>query len=607
MHRTTKTTVALTLFLVLVVSPLAAASGGAAASNGGTITAVSEQNATDDTPDLEELRAGGEKPANAPPSIRASGTYSEFALKYLPTGILVREDNPNSWRYLERGTEVNRDTVQIWSKRGYGVDSQDLTVRVAHYVERQRTRDNETVRVAENVTTYSIDATVGGGYDKIPVDMRSHYQQTHETVICVEMPGEPNCLTNPNGVRWHLNHQTSEAMQGIDLDSEGDKLAWGLGYVLFPFLVSSLSFMFGARKAIDAAKSAPRIPWWVWPVILVGSVISLFGFWDQIVATTVRAPWSLSLVGGAIVGLVAAVWFGASRRRSMFFRLRPREWVDTAPPGDGNPGEVAADGGPEPAADGPTKPGRARSSLVADLIPIPMVHGPDGERYHVAKGFLNWLARARGAVAPLEADNHDTGGSLQTRIDVDRGPYEEMYFLHPKADDEEVLDYEPEGHDWSIPDIVWKDEDGWHVNLNLLASGGFVFGLTALLGEVLLASAKLGLLIAGVVIALWKFATPSQGKLQAKLANIHYIRALPTVINHAQDIADASTKEELFENWQNAEMDKRVDRQELEDRRDRTQSQQMVDRYLGEPDSTETTESAPEPAESPDPEAEADD
>jgi hypothetical protein len=602
-NTTTRAAVAFGVLVVLVVAPLAAASGGAVASNGATTALqVAEQDANDsDTPDLEALRAGGEKPANAPPSIRASGTYSEFALKYLPTGIWVDEENPSSWQYLRPGTTVKRDTVQVWSKRGYGVDSQDVTVRVAHYVERQRTRDNETVRVAENVTTYSVDATVGGGYDRIPVEMRSHYEQAYRTVICVEQPGEPNCLTNPTGVRWQLNHQTSEAMQGIALDSEGDKIAWGLGFVLLPFLGSSLSFIFGARKAINAAKSAPRIPWWVGPVLLVGSVISLFVFWDQIVATSVRAPWALSIVGGAVTGLVAAVWFGASRQRSMFFRLRPREYVDTAQAGD-DTDAVAADGG-----EAPTKPGQAQSSLVADLIPISMVHGRDGERYHVAKGFFNWIARVRGATAPLEAADDETGGSLQTRIDVDRGPYSELYFLDAKADEDEVLNYEPEGHDWSLPEVVSKDEDGWHVNVNLIASGGFVFGLTALLGQVLLASAKLGLLIAGVILALWKFATPSQGKLEAKLANIHYQRALPTVINHARDIADASTKEELFENWTEAEMDRKVDRQELDDRRDQSQTKRLIDRYLGEEDASKDSDEGVPSASTPDTEASADD
>jgi hypothetical protein len=563
--------VAAVLLVASVVSPLAAASGGAAASNGLTTAQVAEQNQTDDTPALEELRAGGEKPANAPPSVRASGTYSEYALKSLPTGLWVDEENPSSWRYLESGTDVKRDTVQLWSKRGYGASSKDVTVRVAHYQTRERTRNNETERVATNVTTYSTTATLGGGYDFVDVALRSHYQSSYNTVVCVDDGG--NCLTNPNGLRWHFNHQTSAAMQATSVDSEGDKIAWGLGFVLLPFLGSSLSFLYGARKAIEAAKSKPYIPWWVGIVAVIATPIVLFGFWDQIVATSVRAPWALSLLGGALTGLVAAIWFGANRQRSMFFRLRPQDYVDVPPEEGGN--EAVADGGETEEA----QPGRASSALVADLIPANMVHGKNGERYHVSKGFWNWIARVRGATAALEAD--EEGGELQTRVEVDRGPYEELYFLDPEADDEEVLDYEREGHDWGLPKILWKDEDGWHLNVNLLASGGFVFGISSLLGEVLLASAEIGLLIAGLVVGVRHFATPSDGTLKARLANIHYQRALPTVITNAHEISEASSVTELFDKYTESEMDRRVDQQELEDRRDRTQMGQLTDRYLG--------------------------
>lgn len=324
MRRPTASTLLIVAVVAVVVSPLAAALGGAAAGNGVTTAQQQQENGTDG-PTLEDLRAGGDQPSGAPPSVRASGTYSEYALKHLPTGLFTDESDVSQWRYLERGEDVKRDTVQLWSKRGYGVEEKEVTVRVAHF--RTAQRDNETV--ATNVTTYQIDATLGGGYDRIDVDLRSHYRSSYRTVVCVDEPGEPNCLSNPNGVRWRFNHETSAAMQGVDINSEGDKIAWGLSFMLLPFFGSALSSMFGARKAIKAAKSKPRIPWWVWPVLLVASFVMLFAFWDQVVATSVRAPWALSVIGGLAIGLVAAVWFGDDRRTSLLLRLRPDEFVDS--------------------------------------------------------------------------------------------------------------------------------------------------------------------------------------------------------------------------------------------------------------------------------------
>lgn len=570
------------LVVMSVVVPLAVAPGGAVASN--------ETTTETDQPTLDELQATGDLPDGAPPSVRAAGTYEEYALKYLPTGLFVDEsEDSQSWRYLRPGDQVKRDSVQVWSKRGYGVESKDVKIRVAHYRPRTREGPNGTrERVAENVTTYAVDATLGGGYSRVDVDLRSHYSQSYRTVICVQDPGAANCLTNPNGNRWQFEHQTSAAMQSVPIDSEGDRLAWGIGWMLLPFFASSLSHLYGARVAIKKAKSAPSLPWWLWPLLVLISAVTLFALWDQLVATLVRAPWALSLVLGAALGLVAAVWFGDSRKRSLFFRLRPDEWVDT--PGGDAGGDVAADGGTD--QDRNLRPGRAPTSLVADAIPVSFVHGANGERHPISSGLWAWLARARGAVTSMKAkrpdgddvdgDGGDDGsarGSLQTRIEVENGPFEEVFVLDPEASDDEVIDHQPEKHEWQIPRVIWKDSDGWHLEGRTILAGALGFAISSLGGELLLANAKLGILIGAVGVALWKFATPVQGKLEVALANVHYTRALPTVLQHSEEVADAADKTELFDRWQGEKMDNKIASKEMDDRRDRSQMGRIVERY----------------------------
>lgn len=554
---------------VAVVSSLAVPGG--AAGNESTPTG----------PTASELTEGGERPANAPPSVRASGTYGEYALKYLPTGLWVDDEiQTGDWEYLEPGDEVKRDTVNVWSKRGYGLEGKDVTIRVAHF---SIVRENGSRRV-RNLSRYSVDATLSGGYDYVPLDLRSHYDRQVKTVICIEEPAESNCLEEPNGARWHLEHHSSPANQAIEIDSEGEKFAWGLGFLLFPMLGSALSFMFGARKAIERAKSSPRIPWWIYIVGVVGSIIGLFAAWDQVVATAIRAPWAASIIGGAVLGLVAAVWFGDDRLTALFLRFRASEWSDS-PPKDDEARQAAADGGTVDASSDEggrpsvASPGRASSSIVIDAFPIPMVRGANGDRYHVANGFWNWIARARGALAALRT--RDDSKPIQTRVEVDQGPYEEAYILDPEESSEDVLDYDPEGHRWEVPRILWKDEDGWHFNGGTLLSGAIVFALLSLAGKILLASSALGLLLGGVVIAVWKFAEPDDGHLEVSLASVHYRRALPFVLRHVEAITEASTTDTLFENWTEAEIDNRLERRELEDKRDRSRMDRLIDKHLG--------------------------
>ena len=53
---------------------------------------------------LDQLRPDGELPANAPDSVRASGTFGEYAVKTLPTGLFVDEsEDSRSWRYMQPG------------------------------------------------------------------------------------------------------------------------------------------------------------------------------------------------------------------------------------------------------------------------------------------------------------------------------------------------------------------------------------------------------------------------------------------------------------------------------------------------------------------------
>ncbi|MFW5905307.1 MAG: hypothetical protein ACOCUO_00490, partial [archaeon] len=274
--------------------------------------ANSDESASAADIDLADLKANGERPANAPPSVRASGSYSEYAMKYLPTGLTVddSEDSP-SWRYLEPATTVKRDEVQLWSKRGYDAEDKDVTIRVAYWEgEETIESDNETETVPKNVTTHSIDATLDGGYDYVEIPLRSHFDEPVETVVCVEEADDENCLEEPTETRWRFTHHTSAASQTISYNTAGGQIAWAIGLLVLPFAGFSAGTLWVSRKMIRAARSGPRISMLVWVIVAIVLVATIGIFWDRVVTTLVAAPWVLSIVSGILLGILASEWFG---------------------------------------------------------------------------------------------------------------------------------------------------------------------------------------------------------------------------------------------------------------------------------------------------------
>ena len=289
---------------------------------------------------LEQLNPGGTKPANAPPSIRQNGRYGEFAVKHLPTGLMVdeSEDSP-SWRYLRQGTTIKRDSLQLWSKRAYGANQRNYTVEIAHYRVGQEkfTADDGTTRtrqVAQNVSTYSRTVSISGGYDYEQIDLESHYNNRYRTVMCVRQPNEPSCLENPGDTRWTFHHQSSRATLPIETNSAGGRLGWGILSLLLPFFGATVTVLYGGRKAVERAKAGPQISaiWWV--LFAVAGLLALVIGWDYLSNTLIRAPWLVSAAGGILLGVIAVEWFGRRTYGVGFLQFHLDDGFDPTDPAD---------------------------------------------------------------------------------------------------------------------------------------------------------------------------------------------------------------------------------------------------------------------------------
>ena len=556
--------VALVVFAVLVVT--GAAAPVVLAQDGGDAGAA-VRNLT-----LEQLTPGGTKPTNAPESIRQNGRYGEFAVKQLPTGLLVdeAEDSP-SWRYLRPGQTISRNYLQLWSKRPYGADSEKYVVEIAHYrvgQETYTTEGGETAhrKAAKNVTTYERTVTFSGGYDFTKIDFREHYNQKVRTVMCVRSPGEASCLANPGDTRWTFYHKSSKATLPIETTSAGGRLGWGILSLLLPFFGATVTTLYGGKKFVEKAKAGPQISalWWV--LTAVGGILFIIVGWNWMSARLIRAPWLVSAAGGILLGVIAVEWFGRTTYGVGFLQFKLAEGFDPTDPNDvENALETEDDDHEETDAPGVLK---------ASFQIARFARGDKGERSAIRKGIRKFWARARGATANLEVD-----GNMQTKIEVD-GPIEELYLLDPE--DESPMDYRPEHHAIEFPDLVTYDEDGnrqLHPVPYLMGVGAL--GFSWLAGQLAAGSGVLGLFVGAVVLFATRIAKPREGELFANLAPLHYHHAVGTMLTHASGLADAKSWEDWFTNYAESEAESHADRKELLDDRSESQLEQLYERYVG--------------------------
>jgi len=573
--------VALLAVVIVLGSLVLGAVGPVAGQSGGSATDLT----------LEQLRPNGQHPANAPPSVRAAGSYSEYAVKQLPTGLLVQEgeDSP-SWRYLEKGKTVNRDKLQLWSKRGYNAEQKDVIVRVAYWTTETRTvttddGSSREERIARNVSTHSTQATLGPGYDYLQISLVSHFDTKRNAVMCVQEPEEPNCLQNPGETRWRFAHQTSATSKAAPVNSLGGQLAWGYGWLVLPFFGVAAVTLYGGRLAVKQAKAPPNISpiWYVVGVIVI--VLFLILGWDWISNTLATAPWLISAVAGIILGIMAVEWFSSETYNALFLRFSLTDG-DPDPVGDAPGADSArADGGEAALGAGEARqPGEAPGVLSADAVPIPFARGEDGIRTAVRDGLRRWWARARGARSDFVPD-----GNMQTRIEVDEGPYEELYLLHPE--DEEPLQYEPERHELTLPELIEHEEveleDGGTTTRRRVHLRPYVLGLgwlgaSAGIGKLILQSPILGLLIGAGMLTAVKIARPISGELRANLAPLHYHRALATMLTHADGLSEAKAWDTLFRDLAEERAENKADKAELQDEQSTSQLDQLFDRFTGE-------------------------
>ncbi|MFC7070575.1 hypothetical protein ACFQL9_13055 [Halobaculum lipolyticum] len=616
-----------------VLAPAAAAATGTSSSGSTVAPQQSDEGVNTSTvssPDYtyEELSATAAHPSGAPPSIRPSGSYGEYAIKYLPTGLFSFEGFE---RYAGRGTTIERTSFQFWSKRPYQTASnpipdKQVTVHTVLWKKGTATvsENNRTqqVPIATNITETKHSLTLGPGYTTAEIPLPREWDSSYRLTVFVGSESDT--------ARWQFTYNPSKVAKTVPAQSEGTRTLFLAGLFALAGLAAGVSLK-GSQRLLRYAGAGPQISLFIWGLLVIpGSFVVFFVLgWDWTVQQLVTAPWLFPVLLGILVGFVSAVLFGDFTFTDLFVRLKLEDNIPNVVPKDTpSRGELSdgpagrevvdvdaedirtmADGGALPSgtpgrmqaaidsfeaqlSDPRKRPGHQRQAGVsqelslgnipgvisADVVPMTMTRYRDGSVGPVRRGLFAFLARAKGAASRLRTD-----GNPHNRIEVDKGPYQNLYFVDPQYDD--VLDHESESWRFEFPALVSTelDENGEpyrHVNWKAILGTPTALTLGGIFGRFALDNAPLGV---GVMLAwlVWHYVlTPSDGKAYTELAPIHYDRVVEVVMSHASALSEVTSLEDSWTGWIDSETRRRTERRRLADERDKTQSERISGEFL---------------------------
>ncbi|MFC6975682.1 PKD domain-containing protein [Halomicroarcula sp. GCM10025709] len=461
---------------------------------------------------IEQLRRGGRQPASAPQSVRVLGSTGALAVRYEPAKPLS-----NNLQYLEPGTTLHTDDIQLYSTRfGRSIEDRDVQLHVVFWEPTQQTVETEngtrTVTVAGNQSERVYDVSLGTGYSTANVTFPSHFDQKFQATMWLSDGGQPI-----DGARWRFGHQSSQSAAGTTVNSQGDLWVWAAQNILIIAIPGLLGGTVGARAIIERTARGPDkgAMWWGLIVGIGAFVLGTMAYFQ-----TAQIITRLPQVFGAFIAAVGFIAMlesmGPRKRTDEFVRDELGDTVDTM-------GE------------------NVRNHLYRDKARIQTVRRDDGRLGLIKSGIRPFLARL--FADPATIDDAD----LKTDIEVRDGPDDHVFLTDPDADDPLVWTpahwtFEPE---LLRDDVVFDDEVGQveriltKLNVRLLAvtaiggvagfvTGGWLFGSGT-------AAALVGAGVGFVAIA----ATANDGHAQFQPAPIHYRPARATLSKLGPAHADA--------------------------------------------------------------------
>ncbi|WP_254841133.1 PKD domain-containing protein [Natronomonas marina] len=492
---------------------------GSAAASDSTPTATSggaDQPTQPGSYSLSELRTGGRQPADAPPSVRYLGETGAVAIRYIPTSPLQYDHV-----YLEQGTEINTDQLQVYSTRFGDIEPQNFSLTVVTWqqatrqVETDDGTTTETYAADQSVSTYTV--RMGTGYDATPLDLPSNYNESRQVTMWLSVDGE-----RIEGARWRFSHHTSPISQTVPINNFGDLLWWlfkNVGLIAAPGLLGAAVAAKGTIRQTGLGPEKGAM-WWAIVGTIAAFGIAAFGyFYTAVLLRRVPQLFGLALVAIAFVAMLEMM--GREARTDEFVRDELGD-ANTAFGGD------------------------VRSHIEREKARVRTVKREDGLGL-IKRGIRPFLARL--FADPAVVDTSD----LKTDIKLTKGPDDATYIADPASD--EPLTWKPARWEFDPRLLLPASEGSGRVGgalerINLRLIGGTAAGaaLAGLAFGFVFSAATVGAVLGALVGFAAVAFRAVDGEAEFKPAPVHYrparasIAALQISYEEATNLQDALEK-----------------------------------------------------------------
>lgn len=488
---------------------------------------------------LEELRQGGTQIAGAAPSMRWVGEKGAVYVDYENPNPLVL-DSGEEWEageILSPGELVEAGGLRMHAQRQRGADDVEYQLVVVYWdtetVEVQEGETARTERRLANVTEQRHTLAFSGAFDHGSIDLRRS-DETRQVTMWLEENGEP-----VRGARWTFEHRSPATTQSAPITTMGDLLGWVGKWIVLPLIVGIVGVSLLVREAIARAGRGPDMGPVFWGVVLTGIlVLTTAVAWFMLADLLVALPIAIPVALAAFTAIVILETWESGVEEIEF--VKPELELASSPTG-----EAAVD------------------IVDVETTREHVVRTAPGEMSVARAGLRRFLSRCFGGAAPLEGT-----GDLSTRFDVS-GDHDAKIFVHPFADHEGVLEYEPEGWTLETPEAETR---GDLVSLAVIGVGGALLAglLYSAFGPVWAALTLLGI-GAGMTLR------PETGRAYVDLAPAHMRAAFASMLYLAQEVDNADTIQEARKKVVEKEARSEKDVEEALTQRDSTLVREMFD------------------------------
>ena len=492
--------VTLATVLLLVGVPIASSAATAQSSTSNSSSPVERTGPYE----LDELRSGGTGIPDMHASWRPLPEKTGAAwVEYYPSGGWVDTSSSDQSRYLEPGTTVRRNELDLSIVRLGNTDQDDITVKIVYWNEKQVNyadgNSSTSTTIVAHQSVQTVNVSLSGTATKATIDLKPHFDGPVQTTMWIE---------GQESAKWTFKHHSSPTTTAAGVDSAGDQLMWGVTWILIPGLVSVLVGSGVGRISNRRTLAGPGkgLAWWAIVLVMVTFLV-VVAAWTLVANVLTTAPLAMTVVL-FIAGFVQQIEIGSQTPDTV---LIDHPSVAPTQSATGEPGV---------------------EMIEASAVPLNVCEDRDGREVVILDGIREWFKRLIGVRAYLEVDGAD---EIRTAVDHTEGPYDRRYYADPLADD--MVDWQPPAWIMEMPDLTKRSA----------ATAIGLCGVGVLVGQGLMGSPWLGATLVAIPVTLAGLLTVQDPHAVVTPAPIHMGDAHAAQMTLAGEYSAVKTVDEANE------------------------------------------------------------